>query len=81
MDPFSHSHVHRDGYTYALVCKYAKIVHSSPYNFDYSFLEVLPESRQHPPQKISSSSPMATVRSFSLSDPQKRCLPPAERAR
>ena len=41
MDPFAHSHVHRDGYTYALVCKYAKIVHSSPYNFDYSFLEVL----------------------------------------
>ena len=33
------------------------------------------------PQKIASSSPMATVRSFSLSGPQKRCLPPAEGAR
>ena len=39
MDPFAHSRVHRDGYTYALVCKYAKIVHSSPYNFDFACLE------------------------------------------
>ena len=39
MDPFAHSRVHRDGYTYSLVCKYAKIVHSSPYNFDFACLE------------------------------------------
>ena len=33
------------------------------------------------PQKIALSSPMATVRLFSFSDPQKRYLRPAEGAR
>ena len=52
-------------------------------DFDFADLEGLEslEVDNIKPQKIASSSPMATVRSFSFSDPQKRYLPPAEGAR
>ena len=51
--------------------------------FDFAGLEGLEGLKvvNMKPQKIPSPSPMATVRSFSLSDPQKRYLPPAEGAR
>ena len=51
--------------------------------FDFSGLEGLEGLKVDniKPQKIASSSPVATVRLFSLSDPQKRHLPPAEGAR
>ena len=52
-------------------------------DFDFASLEGLESLKVDniKPQKIASSSPMATVRSFSFSDPQKRYLPPAEGAR
>ena len=51
--------------------------------FDFASLEGLEGLKVDniEPQKIPSSSPMATVRSFSLCDPQKRYLLPAEGAR
>ena len=52
-------------------------------DFDFAGLEGLESLKvgNTMPQKIASSSPMATVRSFSFSDTQKRYVIPAEGAR